>query len=247
MKKIFLLAVLALFSLSACVPGFLGGGAEEAPAAEPVDIAATVDAEASTQAVQTLDALDALATPTMEPATPTEEPIATATEMLVLTEEATATHTETPEGTPSDEAEMTETPDGTPVENTDEATATSEATATLIATGTPAATATSVYPSPTSPISINLPPIGTVPYHRIEISNKTKGPVYISLQGSTEGGYKPIIEYDIPKWTKVKVSVPEGFYAVVVYVGAHPMIDYVSINSSNVSISISATELKITK
>ena len=225
MKKIFLVAVIALFSLSACVPGFLGGGAEEAPAIEPVNIDATVDAGSSTMAAQTMAALDAeaQATPTMEPEPPTEEPTATATETVAPTEETTATPTETPAGTEeSDDAE-----------SSDEATATPEETATPEFTETPAPTATSVYPSPTSPIAINLPPADLVPRHRIEVKNTTKGKVYISLQGSSEGGYKPIIEYDIPRNTTVKFEVPEGYYTIVVYVGKEPMIAYTGIYKSN--------------
>ena len=239
MKKIFLLAVIVLFSVSACVPGFLGGGAEEAPAAEPVDIAATVDAAASTQAVETLAAL---ATPTMEP--PTDEPTATAAEALAPTEEATATPTESPDAAPTKES-ATETPEG---ESADGAPATPEATATITETSTPTAVSTSVYPSPTSPISINLPPESLAPRHNIKVRNTTKGPVYISLQGSAEGGYKPIIEYDIPRFATVKIEVPEGYYAVVVYVGKYPMVDYVGIYKNNqVSITIHRNSIKIKK
>ncbi len=234
MKKFFPVAVIALFSLSACVPGLLGGGAEEAPAAEAVDIAATVDAESSTQAVQTLAAL---ATPTMEPPTPTEELPATATETLTPTEEVTATLTET-----ENAVTVTETP------GSESADAATETTATPTETSTPAVTATSVYPSPTSPIAINLPPESLVPRHRIEVRNKTKGPVYISLQGTSEGGYKPIIEYDIPRFATVKFEVPEGYYTVVVYVGKDPMIGYTVVNGHNqVSIIINRDEIKIEK
>lgn len=241
MKKIFLLAVIALFSVSACVPEFLGGGAEKAPAAEPVDIAATVDAAASTQAIETLAAL---ATPTMEAPMPTDEPTATATETLAPTEEAAATLTENPNATPTEEG-STETPEG---ESANGETATPEATATITKTSTPTTVATSVYPSPTSPISINLPPESLVPRHKIEVRNTTKGPVYISLQGSTEGGYKPIIEYDIPRSATVKFEVPEGYYAVVVYVGKYPMVGYIGIYKNNqVSITIHQDSIKIEK
>ncbi len=238
MKKFFLVAVIVLFGISACVPGLLGGGAEEAPAAEAVDIAATVDAESSTQAVQTLAAL---ATPTMEPPTPTEELPATATETLAPTEEVTTTITETENATTADET-ATETLDDASAD------AATETTATPTETSTPAITATSVYPSPTSPIAINLPPESLVPRHRIEVRNKTKGPVYISLQGTSEGGYKPIIEYDIARFATVKFEVPEGYYMVVVYVGKDPMIGYTVVNGHNqVSITINRDEIKIEK
>ncbi|MBT3337038.1 MAG: hypothetical protein HN855_16295 [Anaerolineae bacterium] len=235
MKKTILIGAILLLTLSACVPDFLNTSSQEAPVAE-VDTAATVDAAASTQAVQTFAAL---ATPTLE--TLVEEPTATVTEESTPTETATATLTETPDGTPG-----TETPEGTlPAES---ATATLEGTLTPTETSTPAATATSVYPSPTSPISINLPPIDEVPRYTISVSNNTKGSAYISLHGSTEGGYKPIIEYDIPGRSKVKISVPEGFYTVIVYVGADPMVDYVGVHKNNaVSIAINIDKIKITK
>ena len=246
MKKNILIAVVVLFSLSACVPGFLGGGDDTAaPAAEAVDIAATVDAEASTQAAQTLSAL---ATPTEE-VEPTEEPTATATETLAPTEESDTT--ETPEGTTEadetpDTTETVEvTPEGT---ETPEATATPENTPTIAPSNTPAPTATSVYPSPTSPIAINLPPENLVPRHKIEVQNNTQGPVYISLQGSSEGGYRPIVEYDIPRFAKVRFAVPEGYYTIVVYVGKEPMVAYTGIYKNNaLRIVINRKELIINK
>ena len=237
MKKILFLSFVLLLSLNACVPEFLSPDTSE----EAVDINATVDAEASTQAVQTFDALY---TPTMEvPATssPTDEATATevptetepATEAVateaVATETATAEATETITGTLATEATST-TPDGTlPVET---------------ATATIEATATSIYPSPTSPISINEPP-PSVPRHKINVVNKTKGKVYISLQGVTEGDYHPIIEYDIPAHGKVKFKIPEGKYTAIVYVGKDPMIGYFNIRDGNITIIIRRDEIQI--
>ncbi len=262
MKKNILLAVLVLFTLSACAG--LGGGAEEppaadAPVAEAVDVNATVDAEASTQAAQTMAALDAAvqATPTLEPATPTEEMPATATEAAAPTEEMTATPAEEaeadPEATPeADDAELTATPEGdeTPAADDDAtATPTLEATATEMAmTATPGATATSVYPSPTSPIAINMPPQNLVGYRPVEIRNTLKGKVYISFQGVTEYDYRPVIEYDLPGFAKVRIHVPQGEYKIVVYVGKDPMIDYVTINkNTSLVITIRKDSLRIEK
>ncbi len=234
MKKTILVAAILFLALSACVPDFLNTGAQDAPVAE-VDVAATVDAAASTHAVQTFEAL---ATPTLEPVM--EEAPATVTKTSAPTETATATSTETPDGTPG-----TETPEGT--QPAEDAIVTPDETVIPTETSAPAATATSVYPSPTSPISINLPPIDEVPRHKIRVTNNTKGNVYISLHGSTEGGYKPIIEYDIPRWSKVKITVPEGYYTVIVYVGADPMTGYVGIYKAGVEITIKPDELKIVK
>lgn len=261
MKKSFLAAVLVLFSLSACVPSFLGGAkeapADEAPVAEAVDVNATVDAASSTQAVQTMDALDSVAkaTPTLAPATPTEEPPATATETLAPTEEPTATpeDAEVADGAAIDtedgataeadaEADSTETP------VSDAATATLAVTATEAITETPAPTATSVYPSPTSPIAINMPPQNLVGYRPVEIRNRLKGKVYISFQGVTEYDYRPVIEYDLPGFAKVRIHVPQGDYKIVVYVGKDPMINYVTVNqNTNLVINIRKNNVRIEK
>jgi hypothetical protein len=247
MKKIFLVAVIALFALSACVPAFLGGGEEEtASAPEAVDINATVDTEASTQAAQTMSALDfALATQTLEPATPTDAPLATATEALV--EEATGTATTDVQETSTIEVDLTGTPDPATTATTEES-LTLVATATAAMTGTPAPTATSVYPSPTSPIAILMPPESLVPYRQIEVVNKTKGKVYISLQGFTEYDYTPVIEYDIPRFATVKYRIPDGYYKIVVYVGKEPMIDYVTVTkNTSLRIIIRRNELQVEK
>ena len=265
MKKSLFVALIVVFSLSACVPSFLGGGAEEAPAvdaeeapavASEVDVEGTADAVASTQAAQTLAAVDAeaeeeaLATPTLAP---TDPPSPTATEELpTSTPETTETTVDTEDDTAeTPEAESTEAADME--EGADEATATPEGTATAIEitetvvfTETPAPTATSVYPSATSPIAIFMPPEDLVPRFPIHVKNTTKGKVYISLQGKTAYDYTPVIEYDIPRFTTVRIRVPEGMYNVVVYVGKEPMVDYVRINRPNeVRIVIRKNELKI--
>jgi hypothetical protein len=230
MKKNVLIGIIVLLSLSACVPDFLSSGSQVAPV-ESVDIEATVDAAASTQAVQTFAAL---ATPTMEDVS-TESTIekttatATATEELLPTETLTATMTETPDGTPTETA--TETPDGTlPAE-----------------TATIEATATSIFPSPTSPIYANEVP-DYIPRFKVKVRNNTNVRVYISLQGSTVGGYNPIVEYDLTPWQKVKLVVPEGRYAIIVYVGSDPMVEYIGVHSNNsVEITIKKDSLKVTK
>ncbi len=238
MKKIIFVGALVLLSLSACVPDFLNSSSQEDVPATPVNVAATVEEAASTQAAQTLAAL---ATPTLE--SPTAEPTTTTIEELASTETSTATVTETPDGTET----ATETPDGTLSAET--ATETPDGThlsETVTVTATLAATATSIFPSPTSPISINEPP-NTVPRYKVTVVNNTKGRVYISLQGSTEGGYNPIIEYDLAPWQRIKLTVPEGHYAAIVYVGHDPMIDYVGLHKNSVTIEIKNDKIKISK
>ena len=239
MKKVFFIALIALFGLSACVPDFLNSGTQDA-LPKAVDVAATVDAASRTQAVQTFEALP---TPTMEDPTaepPTNEATATLTETATPSETPTVEASETPDGTET----ATETPDGTATTET----ATETPDGTLPAeTATLDITATSVFPSPTSPIYANEAP-DYIPRFKIKVRNNTKVRVYISLQGTTVGDYHPIIEYDLAPWQKTKLTVPEGYYAVIVYVGNDPMIGYIGIHSNNtVEITINKTDLKIVK
>ena len=234
MKKIVLIGLVLLFSLSACVPDFLNSDLPDAPT-ESVDLAATVDIVAKTQVAQTFAVLN---TPTMEEATaepPAEEVPATATETILPSEtptlEATETASVTPDGTLLAET-ATETPDGTLI---------------ATATGTLEATATSIYPSPTSPISVGDPP-PSVPRYKIKIINHTKYRAYISLQGVTVGDYHPIIEYDFYPWERTKFPIPEGRYTAVVYIGKDPLVAYFGIHSSNtITIIIKEDKIEIEK
>ena len=230
MKKFLLLAlwIVILLSLSACVPDFLKP--EQDTPAESVDLVATADILASTQAAQTFEAL---ATPTMEPPTavpPTETLSVTATEEPAPTETATATATAT--------ESATETPDSTLPAGTE--------TVTPEVTGTPEATATSIYPSPTSPISVGEPP-DSVPRYKVKVINYTKYRAYISLQGVTVGNYHPIIEYELYPWVNVRFPIPEGQYTAVVYVGKEPLIAYFGIHQSGLTITIKKDKITIEK
>jgi hypothetical protein len=238
-KKTLVIALVILFSLSACIPDFLQSGTQDEPE-EAVDIAATV---MNTEVAQTFEALD---TPTLVEATFTASPTETMLPSETATEFATNTATfeasETPTGTlATDIASLT--PDGTlPAETATEP----EGTISPTVTGTLEAEATSIYPSATSPISINQPP-ASVPRYKISVENKTKGKVYISLQGVTEGGYRPIIEYDIPAGGKANFKIPEGQYTAVVYVGKEPMIGYFGIHAHGVNIIITRDKIQIKK
>ena len=237
MKKVFFITLVAIFGLNACVPDFLNSGAQDAPP-EAVDIAATVDSAASTKAVQTFEALP---TPTMEDPTaepPTEEATATLTETATPSETPTVEISETPDGTET----LAETPDGTPAVGA----ATETPGGTLPAeTATLDVTATSVFPSPTSPIYANEAP-DYIPRFKIKVKNNTKVRVYLSLQGVTVGDYRPIIEYDFSPWEKTRLTIPEGRYAIIVYVGKEPMIEYAGVHSNNaIEIIIEKDQIKI--
>ena len=225
MKKIVFFSLIVLLSLSACVPDLLTSTEPDS-----VDIAATVDIIVSTKAAETFAAL---ASPTAkDTTTATNTPSATATETVTPTETATATETPTETlttgtlatGTASTGTPATETPDadGTP----------------------PAASATSIYPSPTSPISINQPP-NDVPRYEIKIINDTNERVYISLQGTTADGNHPITEYDFAPREQVKLSIPKGEYTAVVYIRNDPMVEYFRINSnSSITLVIEKDKIK---
>ncbi len=250
MKKILVTGLVLLFSVSACVPDFLKSDTSNTPA-EAVDIAETVDAAANTQVAQTFEALNSPTAEStsagiiVEEAPATETPLFTATVLSTETETATADATETPSptGTLATETAST-TPDGTLSAET--ATETPNGTLVPSGTGTIEATETSIYPSPTSPISINIPP-KSVPRHQIRVVNQTKGRIYISLQGVTVGDYHPIIEYDLPPWQKADIRIPEGWYTAIVYVGKDPMVSSFKVRDSNITIFIKRDQIQIKK
>ncbi|MCF6277262.1 MAG: hypothetical protein L3J16_00720, partial [Anaerolineales bacterium] len=240
MKKTLLIAPVLALILSACIPGILQ---QQQPAPEiPVDIQATVEVLANAKSAETMAALP---TPTLAPATntPVVEPTATET----ATPEP-ATETATPDGT-EQTGTPTETPDGTVTQsvtpNPDDGTVTVTATGTLAITATPPFTLTPPEASPTSPISINPPP-ASVPRYKVTAINKSGVRIYISLQGVTDGGYYPIIEYDIARKQTVKFKAPKGFYTVIVWVGAEPMVDYVNINK-DITLTIRKDSFNIDK
>lgn len=194
MKRTAVLALVIAFLLSACILPTLP--ALQQPNEAPVaDVQATDAAMAETLAVETLNALP---TPTLEPATDTPEPTVTDTEA------PTATETVTETATPDPNITVTET--GTAF------------TATATITGTPptatqsAATATeTLHPR----FFGTLPP--AIPYGKVRLINRAKAEVYISMDCMTIDGYRTIIEY--PVFGRMNVSVPLGSYTYVAWVG----------------------------
>ncbi|NOY99810.1 MAG: hypothetical protein GXP40_11525 [Chloroflexi bacterium] len=223
MKKSLFLALICSLLVSACIPGI--------PQVNnpPVDLQATVERMASTQAAQTLESLP---TPTIQPPatdTPTLEPTSTP---LVETETATPTETDAGTGTPA--GSPTETPDGTETPTT--------GTPDVTPTTTEVPTATEVVLTP--PLIINtVPP--NIPRGRVKIINKAGVGAYISLQGAVEGGYYPIMEYDLGRWQQLKTKAPQGSYTYVVYVGAEPMIGYFGLHNAN-GVTITIFKNKVT-
>lgn len=230
---VYLLAT-ALF-LSACIPEL---PSLQQPADAPaVDVAATDAALAETLAVETLNALP---TPTLEPATDTPEPTATYT--------VTATATETATVTTDPIAALTETLTSDPIAS---ATATeivvtgTPATATVTVTGTPPTATLSATPTPTETLYARfygtLPP--SIPYGKVKLINKAKAEVYISMNCTTVDGYTTIIEY--PVSGRMRVSAPAGKYTYVAWVGGKQFQGWFGLGK-NGEVEITFTKDKVT-
>jgi hypothetical protein len=141
------------------------------------------------------ETLNALPTPTLEPATDTPPPTATETEAPTATETVTETATET----------------STNITGT-------AFTATATITGTPP-TATQSVVTATETLHPRffgtLPP--AIPYGKVKLVNRSKAETYISLYCTTIDGYTTIIEY--PVYGRLRVSAPAGSYTYVAWVG----------------------------
>lgn len=221
MKKIMFLLIAFSFSLSACLPAIL----QQPQATNPP----TQDLNA-TAAILSRQTLAALSTDTTVPSitpqvmTPTTTPtLATPTETqnpILLTLTATL-------GT------------GTVIANNDlSAVAGASASPTVTLTGTPPHTATPSATSnslnPTTTGTAHLQYSGTMPpnlpYGHVELRNKSKADVYISMRCVTKEGYVTIIEYPVD--TFVRAKAPAGKYTYVVWVGGRKILGSFSLKSN---------------
>ncbi len=214
MKRISVHFLAVTFILSACIPTLPSlQQSEKAPA---VDVQATDEALAATLAVETLNALP---TPTLEPATNTPEP--TETELVTSTVTETTTSTIDPNATATDtltpDPNATETNTGTP--ETATAITGTAFTPTVTETGTVPTATKSATPTATETLYARfygtLPP--SIPSGRVRLINKSKADVYISLQCTTLDGYKTILEYPVDK--QLRAPAPAGNYFYRAYVG----------------------------
>jgi hypothetical protein len=200
-RAVVYLLAMALF-LSACIPTL--PSLQQPESAPAVDVQATDAALAETLAVETLNALP---TPTLEPATDTPEPTATFTQTPTATGTATATETYTPDPNTTATVEATTALTGTAF------------TETATVTGTPPTATQSTTPTATETLYARfygtLPP--SIPYGSVKLINRSKAEVYISLHCTTVDGYTTIIEY--PVAGKMRVSAPAGKYTYVAWVG----------------------------
>ncbi len=191
MKRTTVLVLATAFILSACIPSL--PSLQQPTEAPAVDVQATDAAVAATQAAETLNALP---TPTLEPATDTPEPTATDTEAPTATETVTETLTPDPNITATETA----------------------VTTTATGTGTPP-TATQFVATATETLHPRffgtLPP--ALPYGKVRLINRAKAEVYVSLHCTTVDGDTTIIEY--PVAGRMNVSAPAGKYTYVAWVG----------------------------
>jgi hypothetical protein len=195
MKKIFFLLAALCFTVSACMPSnTVPTQADGAAPLSETDIQATV----AFQVEQTLQSL-----PTLTLA-PSNTPV-------IMT--ATSSPTQP---TPTD----TQNPvllTLTATLGTGTVTLTAGATSTLPFTATPNP-AISVTPTGTNHYQYygTMPP--NLPSGYITMINMSKAEVYISLQCTTQDGYKTIIEYPLGG-SRVSTSAPAGKYVYVASVG----------------------------
>lgn len=126
--------------------------------------------------------------------------------------------TERPLPTPTPPSTKTSQPTATRAP----ATATTEATPTVVSTeasATPTATGTAVSATPTETLHPRFygtqPP--NVPFAKMQLANKSKAEVYVSLQCTTDEGRLIILEY--PVYGVMKISAPIGDYIYVAWVG----------------------------
>ena len=203
MKRTAVYLLATAFFLSACI--FELPSPQQPADAPAVDVRATDAALAETLAVETLNALP---TPTLEPATDTPEPTATYTVTATATTDPMAAITET--------LSQDQTETATAIGTVETSTAIIEA---ATATGTPPTATQTTSPTPTETLYARfygtLPP--SIPYGKVTLINKSKAEVYISMNCTTVDGYTTIIEY--PVSGRMRVSAPAGNYTYVAWVG----------------------------
>lgn len=232
MKRTGVCLLVMAFFMSACIPAL--PSLQQPDGAPAVDIQATDAALALTLAVETLNALP---TPTLEPATDTPAPTVTFTESATVT--ATATNSLTPDPNASATNTLTPNPNATGTATGTSVTATVTATGTLTTPFTPTATET-LY----ARFYGTLPP--AIPYGKVSLINRSKSEVYISMNCTTVDGYTTIIEYPVPKG--MRVSAPAGSYTYVAWVGGRQFQGSFSLGKNNeVAITFMKDKVTVTK
>jgi hypothetical protein len=225
MKKITILLTALAFSINACLPAaFQNPAATNPPAAD-------LNATAAVLSQQTLDAIPSQ---TLPPSTTPQvlTPTVTATPSATATA-ATVTDTQNPIlltltatlGTGTVIANNTSIP-GTAISPTVTATATSTATAGGVTSNLVGLTPTITQTA--HPLhSGTMPP--SLPFGFIEITNKSKADVYISMRCVTLAGDITIIEYPVDHFVNAKG--PAGKYTYVAWVGGRKILGSFSLRA----------------
>lgn len=214
MKKLAVVALIFVFTLTACSPNLLAPAANSA--APTANVAATVNAMVQTANAQTLVAQPSPTATTPPTETSTVTPVVDVPTIAVNTDTAIPNLTTTP-------ATATSGPAGL--------------LPTTAASATPTLVPGQVTASPTNGIMTygTLPPANR-PFVGAELINKSQREAYISLQVVTDQGYT-IIEY--PVKTVVKVKIPTGDYTYVAWVGGRQMVGYFKVSKgSDITITI---------
>ena len=104
----------------------------------------------------------------------------------------------------------------------------------------------SIKPAPTEepvPLSYGAVPKGT-PYGEVELFNKSKTEVYVSLQGTTRDGFHVINEY--PVGGNVHAKIPAGWYVYVAWVGGQKFVGQFNLSGSeNLSLTFYRDEVVV--
>lgn len=204
--------------INACIPGLPSLQQPEQAAA--VNIQETDEALAATLAVETLNALP---TPTLEPATDTA--LASATGSGTVSPTVTQSMTIDPNASPTESPTLDPNATATPTGTLETSTITNTAVTPIVTnTGTPSTSTQSLTPSPTETLYARfygtLPP--HIPFGKIKLVNKAKVEVYISLHCTTIDGFTTIIEY--PVSGSFRISAPAGKYSYVAWVGGKKLL-----------------------
>jgi hypothetical protein len=198
MKKIMIVAIAIGFLVSGCLPA----QATSSPAPS-----VNLDATAAILAQQTLEAIPSFTI------APSNTPV-----VVGETSSATPTLDETLTATPEVSATLGSTTPTSTLPAATQATTTPSFTFTATNTSTPAGIPTStetLHPR----FYGTLPP--NIPFGRIELVNKSKAEVYISLVATTPDGYTTILEYPVGKTLSIKA--PAGKYRYVAWVGGNKL------------------------
>ncbi|MFN8411932.1 MAG: hypothetical protein U0Z26_06050 [Anaerolineales bacterium] len=224
MRKFLLISIVVGLLLSACAPS-------SQPASDNTSPTVDLNLTAAVLVEQTLQAM------------PSSTPFPSNTPVVIV-----ETNTKAPSSTPSQTLASTS---ATPT-----LTGTLETSSTITPTGTLTTPSQTATPTSTSSAGFATTPTETLhpryygtlppnlPFGSIELRNRSKREVYISLQATTNDGYTTILEY--PVAGNIKTKAPAGKYIYVVWVGGKKLSGTFSLGkSTDLSITIFKDHVEI--